>query len=538
MFHPALIVASAAAALLLRPRGTRAPADDVGGKPGDVGGGGVDVSASASAAVPTLGALPPPTPPPSLPGPPATLTTLDLSRRDLTCLDALFPACPPKKPLYPRLEALDVSHNALTHLPAGLATAAPRLARLNLQGTRHLASLPSCIGDLARLNLLGASQCGLTALPDSLGRCGRLEQLYVTANALTALPASLASCARLQKVQASFNPGLVDLGGLATGALPALEMLRVACCGLRAFPPSLARAPRLCWVSLANNPAAASAPPPSTPATAVVPARDVTPGPYLGAGASGDVCVATLRPRGDLPATAALKTFRGDTGPDGRAADEVSISRAVAHPALSRVLAIVRGKKRGGRAAPPPALLLELVRGTPLADRPTGKPLLRPHWRGGGERLDPVRALRVGAALAGGLAHLHAKGLAHGDFYAHNVLLCQSDEASAGGGGQAPQPPSSPAVLVDFGAAFAYSTTPTPSAFPPWAFQAFEARALGLFLGELERHALTRQVGAAGRWCASRALVRASKACLAADPSARPPLASVERELLAVADKL
>ena len=547
MPHPALIAASAAAVLLLRARSKGRPsAGGVGG--GKAGAGGVDVRAHGSApatpappasATTTLGtrALPPPPPPPALPGPPASLTSLDLSRRGLTtsALAALFPACPPGAPLYPALTSLDISHNDLAALPPSLATAAPRLARLNLQANPRLAALPDCLGDLARLRVLGAARCGLTALPPSLGRCGDLEELYITGNALTSLPLSLASCARLQKVQASFNPGLADLGGLAC-PLPALEMLRVACCALPTLPASLAAAPRLAWVSIAGNPAAGP-PPPALPGTAVVPAGDVTPGPSLGAGASGDVCVATLRPRGDLPATAALKTFRGDTGPDGRAADEVAVSRAVSHPALSRVLALVRGK--GCKAA----LLLGLVDGTPLADRPTGKPLLRPHWRVGqdgnpGLGLAPDRALRVAAALAGGLAHLHAKGLAHGDFYAHNVLLCPDGDGGEGGGNPASACPA-PAVLVDFGAAFAYDTSATrpAAALPPWAFQAFEARAFGLFLGELARHGLTKKVGAR-RFAAARALGRASKACLVADPAARPTLAAVERDLLAAAAKL
>ena len=546
---PAALAAGGMVALWRRCRQREARDESPRVKKQDLSGGGVAVSASAARRSPARPlALPPPLPLPPLPRPAASLTVLDLSGLGLTSVDALFPAGT-TKPLYPRLEVLDLGRNALAHLPESLAAAAPRLVRLNVQGNPGLTHLPDCLGSLSRLRVLGAARCGLVELPASIGGCGALEELYVTGNALSTFPPSLAACGRLQKVQASFN-ALVDLGGLAT-PLPSLEMLRVACCGLAAFPASLAAAPRLAWISLAGNPAAA-APPPLPSTTPIVPARDVTPGAPLGAGASGDVCVASLRPRGDLPRAAALKTFRGDVGPDGAAADEVAVSKAVGcggHPALSSVLAVVKAKGKGkGRGAPPPALLLALVRGSPLADRPNGAPLLRPHWRAGA-RLAPAAALRLAASLAGGLAHLHAKGLAHGDFYAHNVLAHDlGNDGNDDGNGQAGgvEAPPSPAVLVDFGAAFAYHLDAPPASCPAWAFQAFEARAFGLFLAQLAAHGLSSggdEGGGGGggfvaRASASRALLRAAKACTRPDPSSRPSLAEVERDLLAAAERV
>ena len=64
----------------------------------------------------------------------------------------------------------------------------------------------------------------------------------------------------------------------------------------------------------------------------------------------------------------AVKLFRGDVGPDGRVDEEVGISCSVRHPNLTRVRAMV---------TEPQGLVLDLVRGVPLALRPTSEHLLR-----------------------------------------------------------------------------------------------------------------------------------------------------------------
>jgi serine/threonine protein kinase len=75
-----------------------------------------------------------------------------------------------------------------------------------------------------------------------------------------------------------------------------------------------------------------------------------------------------------------------------------------------------------------------------------------------------VLDLAKGLAAAG--AHLHARGISHGDFYAHNVLY-----HPAGG-----------CFLGDFGAASFY---PLPAGGGSNAFEALEVRAFGCLFGEL-----------------------------------------------------
>jgi serine/threonine protein kinase len=72
--------------------------------------------------------------------------------------------------------------------------------------------------------------------------------------------------------------------------------------------------------------------------------------------------------------------------------------------------------------------------------------------------------------LAKGLAavgeHLHARGILHGDFYAHNVLYR----------------PEGGCLLGDFGAATMYAPQPSGGTN---LFEALEVRAFGCLLGEL-----------------------------------------------------
>jgi serine/threonine protein kinase len=68
--------------------------------------------------------------------------------------------------------------------------------------------------------------------------------------------------------------------------------------------------------------------------------------------------------------------------------------------------------------------------------------------------------------LAAAGEHLHARGISHGDFYAHNVLYR----------------PAGDCFLGDFGAASFYQLQVSGGANP---FEALEVRAFGCLLGEL-----------------------------------------------------
>lgn len=428
-----------------------------------------------------------------------------------TALTALAaPRCalrslPPGLAALTRLRSLDVSCNELEGLDG--VERLVRLERLNA-ASNALAAVPTAIGALAALTLLGLRNNALTTLPDSVGGLTSLRELYLTNNRLTALPPSLGACVALQKLQCAFNPALETVPE-SLAALPKLEMMRLAACGVTQLPPAFAAAPALAWVSLAGNPLAGDPAPPAPGIAAIHPKQLKDVGGKLGDGASGDVVRATL-----AGAEVAVKMFTAAASPDGRAVDEVAVSLAVGHhPALARTVgtlaARLDGKKQAKGAAPaPPGIVLERVPGDPLAAKPVGDPLLRCTWARG-ERMAPAAALRAAHRLAGGLAHLHATGAAHGDVYAHNVVCGE-------GGG---------ATLVDFGAAFFVPSRANVTlglAPPPAAFESFDVRAFGLLL---------RELAAATTGRAAAELGRAAAGAADAAPGDRPRFAVLEARL-------
>lgn len=119
--------------------------------------------------------------------------------------------------------------------------------------------------------------------------------------------------------------------------------------------------------------------------------------------------------------------------------DEVALSSVVRHPNLPRVRAVVPSSP----SHPQIALVMDLAPGGPLADKPNSASLLRCRWPDAALKHHgayPAKGVfKVARGVASALAYLHAMGVAHGDVYAHNVLvethLTRSSVASALGGG-------------------------------------------------------------------------------------------------------
>lgn len=135
------------------------------------------------------------------------------------------------------------------------------------------------------------------------------------------------------------------------------------CNSLHAFSPLAGRLPSLAWCSLGGNPAAVDVPdlPAHLPELTLehLQLADVC----LGDGASGEVQLADWEGQ-----QVAVKFFRADVSPDGRTHEELGVSCAVDHPHVTRVRGIVHE---------PRALVFDLVKGKPLAAKPTSAHLLR-----------------------------------------------------------------------------------------------------------------------------------------------------------------
>ncbi|GLI66354.1 hypothetical protein VaNZ11_010126 [Volvox africanus] len=396
---------------------------------------------------------------------------------------------------------LDLGTNKLTEVPVQLCELTA-LQILNLMAN-ELEHLPESIGNLHNLRLLGLKSNKLTELPSSVSKLTSLVELFITNNRLTGLPEGMSRCTSLVKIQASFNAFTALPACLLH--LPKLELLRVAVCGIRTLPLGLLEdgaMPHLAWFSMAGNPVCPDPPVPA-PGLPEVEVDDLDLGMKLADGASGEVFRAVWR--GDL---VAVKFFKGDVSPDGRAEDEVALAIALQHPHLTQVLAKVKH---------PPGLVLRLASGNPLAHKPTSKNLLRCKW-GDDVRFAPRRALLLAVAVADALAYIHAAGVCHGDVYAHNVLMDEDENVT----------------LCDFGASFSYD----PRTQPFW--QAMEVRAYGLLLRDVAaRCAVEADVedftaGGGATATALRVVAtlrKLAERCTELPPAQRPPFVAVRQEL-------
>jgi hypothetical protein len=401
----------------------------------------------------------------------------------------------------------------LEQLPPEVMHLADTLEVLNLSGNR-LRDLPHDLGRLRHLKIIFCSDNHFTELPEVLGECqalemvgfkanriemvpgaalpARLRWLILTDNAIAQLPDELGQRPALQKLMLAGN----RLSALPEGLAQAerLELLRISANRFNSLPAWLTRLPRLAWLALAGNPLgwsrAADAPLPR------VNWPDLRVAERLGEGASGLIHRVWRR---DTPGPAwALKLFKGAVTSDGLPEHEMVACRAVgAHPSLCTPVAELDGHPQGtpGLLLPEIPANMRILAGPPSFDSCT-RDVYPP-----GFSMRAAAALAVGCRMAHGLAHLHKRGVMHGDFYAHNIHW---------------DPASAETLLGDFGGA-----TALPDNDPDLrrALLALDVRAFGCLLEELLAHSPP------GEHRGSTAEV--AQACLLPQPHQRPSMRDV-----------
>jgi hypothetical protein len=320
------------------------------------------------------------------------------------------------------LEQLDLSGNRITTLPDEF-TELRSLRRLFLSNN-PIEVFPRVLGQLPHLEMVGLKSCRLRRVDeDALPQ--QLRWLILTDNQLESLPESLGHRPRLQKLALAGNR-LRSLPRSLVNAT-ALELLRVSANQLQTFPREVLALPRLAWLAFAGNPfslrPAASAKP---VAWNTLELHEV-----LGSGASGVISRATIRGSG---AQVAVKVFKGAVTSDGLPEDEVRTwLLAGAHEHLVAPEGRVTDHPEGADA-----LVLSLI---PPRYRALGGP---PDFESCTRDVMPAdlaltasqfRAVVKGVASAA--AHLHARGLSHGDLYAHNTRVDAEGHAVVGDFGAA-----------------------------------------------------------------------------------------------------
>lgn len=406
----------------------------------------------------------------------------------------------------------------LTTLPDEVLALADSLEVLNLSGNR-LTSLPHWLPRLTRLKVVFGSDNPFTELPEVLGECPSLEMvgfkacriarvsaaalprdlrwLILTDNAVEALPDAVGERPRMQKLMLAGN----RLRALPEGLAQAhrLELLRISANRFERLPSWLTALPRLSWLAMAGNPLGWTVPAGRLP---TIDWSAVRVGEPLGEGASGQVVRATVEGRAGA---LALKLFKGAVTSDGLPEHEMAAGALVgAHPGLCTPVAALGGHPEGtvGMFLPliPPGHVL-------LAGPPSLASCSRDVYPAGW-RIAAGPALRLLRSIADAAAHLHARGVLHGDLYAHNILW---------------DPATGEALLSDFGAA---ALLPADQPALASALQALEVRAFGCLLEELGDGLAVTQGDSLRAMIASMA-----RACMATDPGERPTLAEVSRLL-------
>jgi hypothetical protein len=358
------------------------------------------------------------------------------------------------------LEELDLSGNALSALPEDL----DRLHRLRVLfcSNNRFIELPAVLGRCSSLDMVGFKANRIRTVPaEALPPA--LRWLILTDNEIDALPAAIGRCTRLQKLMLAGNRLQTLPAELA--ACRALELLRISANRLEALPHWLPTLPRLAWLAFSGNPFDDRAETAAAEAAAIpaVDWRRLSMRDKLGEGASGVIHRADWEQEDGSVRPVAVKLFRGEVTSDGWPRSEMAACIAAgAHPNLIAVEGRVHDHPEGTSG-----LVLALV--DPSFRNLAGPPSLDSCTRDvyAADAAWPVTtALRLARGLASAAAQLHARGIVHGDLYAHNILW--------DGEGQG--------LLGDFGAA---SFLPPDNAVQALALQRIEARAFGLLLGEL-----------------------------------------------------
>lgn len=342
------------------------------------------------------------------------------------------------------LEILDLSGNALSSLPEDIS----RLTKLKIAffSNNRFTDIPSFKG-CDNLYMIGFKSNLIETFDEDILPEG-ISWLILTDNRLRTLPRSIGKLTRLQKCALAGNR-LESLPG-EMASCRNLELLRLSANRLEEIPSWLWSLPKLSWLAFSGNPCSGT----QTFDLQEIEYDMLEVKEKLGSGASGEIYKAYSAPHAE---EVALKLFKGSITSDGYAHDEMNAYMSVGeHPNLIKVLSKLRGDERLG-------LVLEYI---PVVYRNLGLPpdfetCTRDTFESR-TTFTPKTILEVAKAIASAAAHLHARGLMHGDLYAHNILI--NDENHC--------------YLGDFGAASFYEPHRK-------EFERIEVRAFGCLLEDM-----------------------------------------------------
>lgn len=361
------------------------------------------------------------------------------------------------------LEILDLSNNALSTLPDDLTTL--HKLRILFCSSNQFTYLPEVLGRCPQLSMIGFKANQISVAADSALPSNTLRWLILTDNAVSVLPDSIGNCSHLQKLMLAGN----QLSKLPESLVNCqnLELLRISANQLTELPTWLFNLPKLGWLAYAGNPFCDHIEARLLAKSSIrqIDWHSLTLQHTLGEGASGLIYHAVFNhhPETGTGQPLAVKMFKAHLTSDGLPRCEINATKlAGQHPNLFGLAGVIHQHPEDaiGLVMPlmPPHLKV-------LADPPSYASCTRDVYESDVTfSLDCL--LNIASGIASAVAHLHARGMIHGDLYGHNILSDAHGEA----------------ILSDFGAA---SFLPSDQFSLAHDLQRIETRAFACLLEEL-----------------------------------------------------
>lgn len=364
----------------------------------------------------------------------------------------------------------------LNEFPKEIFELSDSLEVLDLSGN-HLSLLPDEMQNFKKLRVIFFADNDFTVFPEVLAKCPALtmigfkankikivpenafppllQWLILTNNAIEKLPKSIGQCQRLQKCA---------LAGNQLKALPDemancknLELLRISANQIKDLPNWLFELPKLSWLAFEGNQAFEK--PKKNNNLLVFDWNDFEINELLGEGASGHIYKATWKTK---QTAVAIKVFKGSVTSDGLPQDEMDAAiLAGSHENLIEVIGGVKNHPTGKSA-----LVLKLIPSDfiNLGNPPSLETCTRDVFEKNVE-FTSQQLLKITKSTVSVCAHLHNKGINHGDLYAHNTMIN----------------PSAITLLGDFGAASFYNKNSSQAE----NIERLEVRAFGCFVEDV-----------------------------------------------------